>query len=153
MKREMLDILLALASVGRSWWDVIPEGLRFLFGVAAFLLPLFVLTIVLYLVGLLVVGGRRARFVDAFLIALLGTAIGYVVALFVTSYLLFLVIEVIVWLALIKYFYETSWLGALAVAILSVVVFIIVLFILALVFAISFILFEKFLPILLLSLV
>jgi len=149
----MLDLLLTLAPIAQRWWDSIPEGLRLLFSIAAFLVPLFILTIVLYLAGLIVVGGRRARFVDAFLIALLGTVIGFVVALFVTSSLLFLIIQIIVWLVLIKHFYETSWLGALAVAILSVVVFIIVLFILAVIFAISFVLFERFLPLFLLFLV
>lgn len=148
----MLNLLLTLAPIAQSWWDRIPESIRFLFSIAAFLLPLFILTIVLYLAGLIVVGGRRARLSDAFLIALLGTIIGFVVALFVTSSLLFLIIQIIVWLGLIKHFYETGWLAALAVALLSVIVFIVVLFILTVVFAISFVLFEKFLPLFLLSL-
>jgi hypothetical protein len=148
----MLNLFLTLAPITQRWWDKIPEGLRFLFSIAAFLLPLFVLTIVFYLAGLIIVGGRRARLSDAFLIALLGTIIGVIMALFIPSYLLLLIIQIIVWLGLIKHFYETSWLGALAVAILSVIVFIVVLFILAVVFAISFVLFEKLFPLLLLSL-
>jgi hypothetical protein len=148
----MLNLLLTLVPVVGSWWDTIPEPLRLVFSIAAFLLPLFVLTIVLYLAGLIVVGGKRARFGDAFLIALLGTIIGFVVALFVTSYLLLLIVQIVVWLGLIKHFYESSWLGALAVAILSVIVFIIILFVLAVVFAISFVLFDKLFPLLLFSL-
>ena len=143
----MMNLLLILASlVGDSWWDQIPEGLsKLLFGIAAFLVPLLVLTIVLYLAGAIAVGGRRAKFSDAFLIALLGTIIGTVCALFISSLIILLIVEIIVWLGLIKHFFDTGWLGALAVAILSVIVFIVVLFILALVFAISFILFEKLL--------
>lgn len=153
VKQQMWSLLLTLMQfVERSLWDEIPEGLRFLFGIAAFLLPLIVLTIVLYFAGLIVVGGRRARLGDAFLIALLGTVIGIVCALFIPSFLLLLIVQIIVWLALIKHFYETGWLGALAVSILSVVVFIVILFILALVFAISFILFEKLFLLLMFSL-
>ena len=149
----MLNFLLMIMPfIEESWWDKIPEDIKLLFTVAAFLLPLIVLTIVLYLAGHLVVGGRRAKLSDAFLIALLGTVIGTVVALFVSSFLILFIIEVIVWLGLIKHFYETGWLGALAVAILSIIVFIVILFILALVFAISFVLFEKLLPFIMLSL-
>jgi hypothetical protein len=149
----MLNFLLAITPFARSLWDSVTKDLAgFLFVLAIFLVPLLILTVVLYLAGLLVVGGRRARFSDAFLIAFLGTIIGTITSLFIPSFLLLLVIEIIVWLALIKHFYETGWSGALAVAILSVIVFIVILFILAAVFAISFVLFEKFLPFFLLSL-
>jgi hypothetical protein len=149
----MLNFLLAITPFARSLWDSVTKDLPgLLFVLAAFLVPLLILTVVLYLAGLLVVGGRRARFSDAFLIAFLGTIISAITSLFIPYFLLLLVIQIIVWLALIKHFYETGWLGALAVAILSVIVFIVVLFILAVVFAISFVLFEKFLPLFLLSL-
>lgn len=111
--------------------------------VSRFFLPLLILTVVLYLAGHLVVGGRRARFSDAFLIAFLGTIVSVITTLFISSFLLSLVIQIIGWLAITKHFYKTGWLGALAVAILSIVVFIVILFILSLVFAISFVLFEK----------
>jgi len=150
---QMWNLLLTIMQfVGQNWWDRIPPELRFLFSIAAFLVPLIVLTIVLYLAGRIVVGGQRARFGDAFLIALLGTVIGIILALFIPSFLILLIVQIIVWLALIKHFYETGWLGALAVAILAVVVFIVVLFILAIVFVVSFVLFERLLPLVILSL-
>lgn len=149
----MLNFLLTIAPFARSLWDSITKDLAgLLFVLAVFLLPLLILTVVLYLAGLLVVGGRRARFSDAFLIALLGTIIGTITTLFISSFLLLLVIQIIVWLALIKHFYETGWLGALAVAILSIVVCIVILFILSLVFAISFVLFEKLFSLMIFSL-
>jgi hypothetical protein len=149
----MLNLLLNVIPFVGRWWDQIPETVRFLFAIAAFLVPLLVLTIVIYLAGILVVGGRRARFSDAFLIALLGTIVSIVLALFVSDHpLILLIVEVIVWLVLIKSFFNTGWLGALAVGILSVVVFIVVLFILALLFAVSFVLFEKLFSLALLGL-
>lgn len=127
-----------------SFWDQISKDLTgLLFVLAVILLPLLILTIILYLAGRLVVGGRRARFGDAFLIALLGTIISAITTLFISNSLLLIIIQVIVWLALIKHFYETGWLGALAVAILSVIVFIVILFILTIVFAVSFALLEN----------
>jgi hypothetical protein len=148
----MLNSLLAITPFARSLWDSVTKNLTgLLFVLAAFLVPLLILTVVLYLAGLLVVGGRRARFSEAFLIAFLGTIVSAIISLFIPYFLLLLVIEVIVWLALIKHFYETGWLGALTVAILSVIVFIVILFILIAVFAVSFVLFEKFLPLFLLS--
>lgn len=140
----MLNFLLTAAPFARSLWDSTTKDLAgLLFVLAVFLLPLLILTAVLYLAGRLVVGGRRARFSDAFLIAFLGTIIGTITTLFISSFLLLIVIQIIVWLALIKHFYETGWLGALAVAVLSLVVFIVIVFILSLVFAISFVFFEN----------
>jgi hypothetical protein len=140
----VLNLLLAITPFVGSFWDQISKDLiGLLFVLAVILLPLLILTVVLYLAGLVVVGGRRARFSDAFLIALLGTIISAITTLFISNSLLLLIIQVVVWLALIKHFYETGWLGALAVAILSVIVFIVVLFILTVVFAISFVLLEN----------
>jgi len=138
----MMNLLLTITPFAEGLLDeILEKGLMgLLFGIAAFLIPLLVLTIVLYFAGAIVVGGRRAKFSDAFLIALLGTVIGTVCALFISSLIILLIVEIIVWLGLIKHFFDTGWLGALAVAILSVIVFIVVLFILMLVFAISFIL-------------
>ena len=149
----MLNFPLAIAPFVGSFWDSITKDLAgFLFVLALFLVPLLILSFVLYLAGLIVVGRRKARFRDAFIIALLGTIIGTITALFISSFLLLFVIQVIVWLALIKHFYETGWLSALAVAILSIVVFIVILFILSVVFAISFVLFDKLLSLALLPL-
>jgi len=149
-----MNFLLSIAPfIEQGLREQIPEGLLgFLFLIAIFLLPLLVLTVILYLAGLVVVGGRRARFSDAFLIALLGTIINSICALFIPYFIILILVQIIVWLGLIKYFYETGWLGALAVAILSVIAFIIILVILFIIFVISFVLFEKLLPLIILSL-
>ena len=99
-----------------------------------FVISLIVLTLVLYIAGLIVVGGERARLSSAFGIALLGVFVNF--ALNVAFNLLLLPINIpleyllliraflilLVWLSLIKNFYRTGWLGALAVAILAVII-------------------------------
>jgi hypothetical protein len=105
-----------------------------------FVLGLIILTIVFYVAGRAVVGGKRALFSDAFVIALLGTIVANVVSFFIEQSLIGLILSLIIWLLLIKHYYETGWLGALAVAILAVIVYIAIWFILFLLLAIPFLL-------------
>jgi len=95
---------------------------------------LIILTIILYIAGLVVVGGDRAKLSSAFAIALLGTFISFALNMAFTLVLIPLslsweyvfifrvFLSLIVWLSLIKSFYKTGWLGALAVAILAVII-------------------------------
>ncbi len=85
---------------------------------------------VLWLAGRALVGKDKARFLDAIWIVLLGTIIGAVVGAFVTP-LIAAVIMLIVWLALIKHFFDCGWLMALAIAIIAVIIFVVILAILA----------------------
>lgn len=105
-----------------------------------FVLGLIILTIVFYVAGRAVVGGKRALFSDAFVISLLGTIVANVVSFFIEQSLIGLILSLIIWLLLIKHYYETGWLGALAVAILAVVVYIAIWFVLFLLLAIPFLL-------------
>lgn len=105
-----------------------------------FVLGLIILTIVFYVAGRAVVGGKRALFTDAFVISLLGTIVANVVSFFIEQSLIGLILSLIIWLLLIKHYYETGWLGALAVAILAVIVYIAIWFILFLLLAIPFLL-------------
>ena len=117
-----------------------------------FIVNLIVLTIVFYVAGVIVVGKKRALLSDAFIIALLGIVIttffmaflpGQVIFTFDSHKLRFglglgLLISFIVYLLLIRHYYETSWLGALAVAILAVITFVVLAFILAVLLLIPF---------------
>jgi len=104
-----------------------------------FVLGLAILTIVFYIAGRAVVGGKRALFSDAFVISILGTIVANIVSLFNLP-LIGLILSFIVWLLLIKHYYETGWLGALAVAVMAVIVYIAIWFILFLILAIPFLL-------------
>lgn len=77
---------------------------------------------------------------DAFVISLLGTILGSICTLF--NPLIGAVLSFIVWLFLIRHYYETGWLGALAVAILAVIIYVVALFIPAFFLAIPLLLFR-----------
>jgi len=124
-----------------NWWLQIPGEAELLFGVISFIINLVAMTIVFYVAGLIVVGKRRALFSDALVISLLGTVVANICLLFFPP-VIGLVLSLIVWLLLIRRYYETGWLGALAVAVLAVVIYVVVLVILAVLLAISIPLFA-----------
>jgi len=135
-----------LSSINKGpWWEIIPEGLRLIFTIVWFFVSLFVLAVVLYLAGLIVVGGKRTLFSDAFIISLLGTVLSTIFFLFIPYNLLALFLSVFVWLLLIKRLYKTRWLNAIAVGILAMIIFLALTLLLALVFEILFI-FERLSP-------
>lgn len=131
-----------------SWWDnIIGElgrGVAIIFSLALFFVGLLVLTIVLYLSGLIVVGGKRARLSDALIIALLGTVLSTLFLMFIPYPLIGLVLSIITWLLLIKSLYETGWLGSLAVGILAIIIYFALFILLALFFGILAIIIERF---------
>jgi len=85
---------------------------------------------ILWLVGRALVGKDKAKFTDAIWIVVLGTIIGAVVGAFVGS-LISAVIMFVVWLALIKHFFDCGWLKAFVIAVIAVIIFIIIVTILA----------------------
>jgi hypothetical protein len=80
-----------------------------------------ILAPVLWLAGRALVGKDKAKFLDAVWIVLLGTAIGAVVGAFVGG-LVAAVVMFIVWLALIKHFFDCGWLMAFVIAIIAVII-------------------------------
>ena len=87
---------------------------------------------ILWLVGRALVGGQKAKFTDAIWIVVLGTIIGAVVGVFVGS-LISAIIMFVVWLSLIKHFFDCGWLKAFVIAVIAVIVFIIIVAILAII--------------------
>jgi len=75
----------------------------------------------LWLSGRALAGKDKAKFMDAIGIVALGTLIGVVVGAFVGD--LAALIMLIVWLALIKHFFDCGWVKALAIAIIAVIIF------------------------------
>ncbi len=86
---------------------------------------------VLWLVGRSMVGEGKARFTHALLIVVLGIVINAVLSMFIQG-ALGLIVTLIVWIALIKHFFETGWGKAILIGIIAIVVLIVVLFVLAL---------------------
>ena len=86
----------------------------------------------LWLVGRAIVGGEKAKFLDAVWIAALGTVIGTMFGVYFTG-IIAAVVQFIIWLALVRHFFDATWSQALITAILNVVVWIIITFILSLI--------------------
>ncbi|MEM3704166.1 MAG: hypothetical protein QXX79_07115 [Candidatus Bathyarchaeia archaeon] len=141
---NLIQYVLHIASAGIPKW-LWPKFLtNLVFGIVWFFVELLILTVVLYLAGQIVVGGKRALFSDAFIIALLGTVLTTLFIAFVPYSLIAILLSVFVWLLLIKRLYETGWLGAIAVGIIAVIIFIAVLVLIALVFGVLYLIIEWF---------
>jgi hypothetical protein len=92
---------------------------------------------ILWLVGRALAGKDKAKFTDAVWIVVLGTVVGAVVGAVAGDWgWLGPIIMIIVWLALIKHFFDCGWLKALVIAIIAVIVFVIIFFILIAILAI-----------------
>ncbi len=95
-----------------------------------------ILAPVLWFAGRSLVGKDKAKFLDAVWIVALGTVIGAVVGALIGG-LVAAVIMFIIWLALIKHFFDCGWLMAFAIAIIAVIIYIVIVAILALVIGIG----------------
>jgi len=91
-----------------------------------------ILAPVLWLSGRALVGKQKAKFTDAIWIVVLGVVVGAAVGALVNG-LLGALITFILWLYLIKHFFDCGWLKALVVAIVAVIIFIVIIAVLAIV--------------------
>ena len=87
------------------------------------LIPTIVLSPVLWLAGKALVGKEKAKFTDAIWIILLGTLFGSIFSAFFTG-IIASIVQLIVWLALVKHFFDCGWLMAFAISIVAVIIFI-----------------------------
>jgi hypothetical protein len=97
------------------------------------------------LAGRAVVGKKRANLKDAFAISVLGTLV-LIVCLSVFSLEIAMILSLIAWLLLVRYYYETGILGSIAVGVASMIVAFAILVALSVIFGYS--LFFSWLPIL-----
>lgn len=122
-------------------WSTQMLQFPFLAPLMVFFVNLIVLILILHFVGLAVVGGEKTKISRAFAIAFLGAFVNFVLTLlfillpisvvFSWEYtLIFRVfLSIVVLLALIRSFYKTRWLGAIAVAVLVLVMLVLELFV------------------------
>lgn len=96
----------------------------------------------LWIAGRLLAGKQKAKFTDALWIVALGAIVFYLFNLFVAQYvelwwlsLLSYVVLLIIWLALVKHFFDCGWLKALAISIIAIIIAVVILFIIAFVLA------------------
>jgi hypothetical protein len=114
----MLDMLLEPS----GWTEI-------LFFVLSFAIIFSVLSVVFYLAGCVVVGRSRACFKDAFAISVLGTLV-LIVCLSVFSLEIAMILSLVAWLLLVRYYYETGILGSIGVGLTSVIVAVVILIVL-----------------------
>ncbi len=95
----------------------------------------------LWIAGRLLAGKEKAKFTDALWIVTLGTVVWYLFSVFVagfisglTAILLAYLILLLIWLALVKHFFDCGWLRALAISIIAIVIAVIIFFIIAFIF-------------------
>jgi len=77
--------------------------------------------------------GANAKFLDAVWIIVLGTLIGGIFSYFEIIGIIALIIQLVIWLALVKHFFDTGWLKAFVISVLAVIILIVIAFILGLI--------------------
>ena len=72
--------------------------------------------------------GDNAKFLDAVWIIVLGTLIGAIFSYFEIVGIIALIIQFVVWLALVKHFFDTGWVYAFIISVLAVIILIVIAF-------------------------
>jgi hypothetical protein len=91
-----------------------------------------VVTPALWLSGRGIVGKDKARFIDAVWIIILGIVVGTIIGAFVIG-IIGSIIQLVLWLALVKHFFDSGWLQALAISIVAVIIFVVITIILGII--------------------
>ena len=115
----------------------VPTGLdEILFLIISFVIILGVMSVVFYSLGNVVIGRKKVNLKEAFYISILGSLI-LIVCLSFVALELALLVSFVAWLILVKYYYESGFAGAIAVAVTSAFVSLAVLEILSVIFDFS----------------
>jgi hypothetical protein len=101
------------------------NGINLMGLVIQIIIGIIIVAPILWLVGRSMVGKEKAKFTDAIWIVALGIIINAIFGTLVHGLLGFIV-TLIIWLALIRHFFDTGWLKALLMAIVLVVVMVII---------------------------
>ena len=91
-----------------------------------------ILSPVFWISGRLLAGKDKAKFTDALWIVVLGIVIGSGFGYFFTG-IIASIIMLIIWLGLVKHFFDCGWLKALAISIVAVLIFIAITFLLSII--------------------
>jgi hypothetical protein len=86
-----------------------------------------------WLAGRALAGKNKAKFIDAVWIVILGTLIGSIFSYFEIIGIIALIIQLLIWLGLVKHFFDTDWIRALVISVLAIIIIIVVGFILGLI--------------------
>ncbi len=95
------------------------------------IVSIIVVSPVLWIAGRVIVGKESAKFTDAVWIVVLGIVIGNIFGYFFTG-LAAAIVQLVIWLALVKHFFDSSWPQAIIISLIAIVIFVIVAVVLAL---------------------
>ena len=96
-------------------------------------IKIIVLSPAFWLAGRALAEKGKAKFLDAVWIVILGTLIGGIFSYFEIIGIIAWIIQLIIWLGLVKHFFDTDWIRAFVISVLAVIIIIVVGFILGLV--------------------
>lgn len=108
------------------------ETMEVLYVLVGIIVNVIVNSLFVWLAGRALVGAEKAKFTDAIWIVVIGAVIGGILGAFNWG-LIGAVISFILWLALIKHFFDCGWGTAFLIAIVAVIIQIIIAFVLALI--------------------
>ena len=86
-----------------------------------------------WLAGRALVGKEKAKFLDAVWIVILGALIGGIFSYFEIVGIIALIIQLVIWLGLVKHFFDTDWLKAFVISVLAIIILVVISFILGLI--------------------
>ena len=96
-------------------------------------IKIIVLAPAFWLAGRALVGKEKAKFLDAIWIIILGTLIGGIFSYFEIIGIIALIIQLVLWIGLVKHFFDTDWIKAFVIAVLVVIILVVITFILGLI--------------------
>ena len=112
------------------------EVSEILFLLIGVVITIVVNSLVVWFAGKSMVGDDKAKFSDAIWIVILGSVIGGALNALLSG-IIGSIIVLIMWLFLIKHFFDCGWLKALVIAIIAVIIMVIVSFIIGLIAGVS----------------
>jgi len=96
-------------------------------------IKIIILAPALWISGRALVGKEEAKFLDAVWIIILGTLVGGIFSYFEISGIIALLIQLVIWLGLVKHFFDTDWIKAFVISVLAIIILIVIDFILGLI--------------------
>jgi hypothetical protein len=115
----------------------VKEGIKLAVNLDTLLIDLVIKIIILapalWLSGRALVGKEKAKFLDAVWIIILGALVGGIFSYFEIIGIIALIIQLLIWLGLVKHFFDTGWLKAFAISVLAVIILVLIGFILGLI--------------------
>jgi len=109
------------------------ETIPILYMLVGIIVSVIINSLFVWLAGRAFVGAEKAKFTDAIWIVIIGSVIGGILSAFNWG-LVGAIITFVLWLALIKHFFDCGWIKAFIIAIVAVIIQLIVEFIIGLLF-------------------